>query len=171
MGHRAFVGPLLAILLVGFVAGFGSQAVAQQDTPAATPAGEAGDVGISFEPFAITPVETLPAAPALLILGRDRLEPGGVNVVPPDPGLGLIAVETGVGQITVEAPIVVTRAGTGGESGTQETIPANTPFTVGPGDSFIWPPNAGGVVRNEGSEPTTAIVSAILPQEMATPSS
>jgi hypothetical protein len=123
MRQGAFLGTLLAVLLVGLVARFGSQAIAQQGTPTATPAGEARDVGISFEPFAITPVESLSAAPARLLLGRDRLEPGEVNVVPPGPELGLIAVATGIGQITIAASIVVTRAGTGGEPGPQETTP------------------------------------------------
>jgi hypothetical protein len=166
---RRFDIPLSIVGLVFIgVVGFGVEPdiLAQE----ATPAGETGaEEGVSFELFALAPVQTLPPAPASIILGRDRIEPGALHVVAPDLGLGLIYAETGTTIVRVEAAVVVTRAGSGGEPGPQEEIAADTEFTFGPGDSFVWPPNVGGEARNEGTEPATAIVSIIYPDEPATP--
>jgi hypothetical protein len=137
--------------------------VAAQD---ATPEGMNGTEGVSFVPLAFAGVESLPPAPAGIVLSRYRIEPGAAQRTDAaDPSLALIYMESGTGTIRLEAPVVVMR----GASGAQEEISANTDFALEPGDSFTWPPHVAGEARNEGDEPVTAIVVVILADEGATP--
>jgi hypothetical protein len=70
---------------------------------------------------------------------------------------------SGTLTFTIDAPMTVAR---GVEAGTPiptepEAIPANTEFTLSDGDSALFPPNAGGEVRNDGDEEATAWVTNV----------
>jgi hypothetical protein len=73
----------------------------------------------------------------------------------------------------IDAPMTVAR---GVSAGTPvptepEEIPANTEFTMSDGDSALFPPNAGGEVRNDGAEDAVAWVTnvALFSNEASTP--
>jgi quercetin dioxygenase-like cupin family protein len=50
-------------------------------------------------------------------------------------------------------------------------VAAGTEFIVGPGESFIWPPNVAGELRNDGPEPAVQLLAFLFPteEEAATP--
>jgi quercetin dioxygenase-like cupin family protein len=136
-----------------------SSVVAEEATPA----------GVSFESLAVASVEVLPPTPAAIVLQRYRLEPGASQSVgASDPSFALIYGESGTGTIRLEASVLVRRAGEATATLAEpEEVPANTDFAIEPGDSFPWPPNVAGVVRNDGAEPVTALVVLVSPQEDA----
>ena len=163
MRHHAFFMAVV-IIVVGALMSIStlSKVVAQDATPEGMIAAE----GVSFVPLAFAAVETLPSAPAGIVLSRYQIEPGAAQRTDAaDPSLALVYQECGTGTIRLEAPVVVTR----GASGAQEEIPANTDFALEPGDSFTWPPHVAGEARNEGDEPVTGLVVVIVPDEGATP--
>ena len=134
---------------------------AQDATPAAA--------GTTVEVVAAGESATLPSAPVDIVLLRFRTPPGVVDVVPADdPALGLIYVESGQLTVTLTAPVVVVRAGTLATPGAGEPVAAGTQVVLGPGDSFVGPPNSGGEFRNDGAEELGLLVAAVAPQEGGT---
>jgi hypothetical protein len=69
-----------------------------------------------------------------------------------DASVGLNLVESGELTLRLEAAVTVTRT-TG-----PEEVAAGTEFTLGPGESFIWPPNVAGELRNDGPEPAVQLL-------------
>jgi Cupin domain len=107
-----------------------------------------------------------PAGPVRLALLRFTNEPGSVYTgTEDDPSVGLILVESGEMTVRIDGPVTITRA-----SGPEE-VAAGTEFTLGPGESFLWPPNVAGEVRNDGQEPAVTLVTYLAPaeEEAATP--
>jgi hypothetical protein len=163
MRHRASFLSVAIIVLAALMSISLLSSVTAQD---ATPEQMIGAEGVSFVPLAFAAVETLPPAPAGVVLSRYQIEPGAAQRSDAaDPSLALVYQESGTGTIRLEAPVVVTR----GDSGAQEEISANTDFTLEPGDSFLWPPHVAGEARNDGDEPVIALVVVVLPDESATP--
>jgi hypothetical protein len=154
---------LLAVLLAG------STSVHAQE---ATPSAETGvPEGITFEAADLGTVEEFPAGPATVTLFRLRVEPGAGLTFPPEPGLGLHVVESGALTIgNFSADVAVTRAAPAGSSepGTREILPAGEETTLGPGDSFVFPPVAGGW-RNDGPDAVVFTVVLIDPVGGAAP--
>jgi hypothetical protein len=161
--HRlAFLISLAVVLSSMVVSGSRLTADAQE----ATPEGQMLAEGVSVLLLAGAPGMSLPSSPATVLLTRYEIEPGASQVSDAsDPGLALIYQESGTGTIRLEAPVTVTR----GATGAQEEVPANTDFSLAPGDSFAWPPYVAGEARNDGTETVQALVVVIVPEETATP--
>ena len=68
-------------------------------------------------------------------------------------------MESGEVTVRLEGAVTVTRA-TG-----PEEVAAGTAFTLGPGESFVWPANVHGEVRNDGQEPAVTLVTYLAPAE------
>jgi mannose-6-phosphate isomerase-like protein (cupin superfamily) len=163
-----FMGGLMIILVGLLGAGYGIGTIAHEGTPASDMT--AG--GVIFEPLAFGSVATVPAAPASFQLARARIEPGGHISVPANgPGLALFYVESGTLTCSATTSTNVMRAAMLATPEVQpfEEVAAGTEFTVGPGDSFIGLPNAGGEFRNEGAEDVVLLVADLHPETAGTP--
>jgi len=151
----------------------GPRAVAQDATPAA---GDEELAGVTFEPVAISAGVTLPS-PADLVLVRISIEPGAsLPSDAGDPSLAVVLVEEGELTVELDAPIQITRSGAfatsiataeaGGEfAAPEETIPAGETATLGVGDVGYFPPNIGGEIRNDGTEPAVGLAFIVEPSE------
>jgi hypothetical protein len=73
-------------------------------------------------------------------------------------------VEQGTLTVRNTVPAVVTRA-----SQDQETLPADTAFTMGPGDSTVSGPRSGGALRNDGTGEVTLLAAIFWPVGAGTP--
>jgi quercetin dioxygenase-like cupin family protein len=148
--------------------------VAQSGTPMA----EGMPPGVTAQPLGGGHVDTLPAAPADLVLIRFTLAPGAsMPIDPNDPSLALAYIESGTLTVQFASPLTVTRASamnamaTPGASGmpATEQIPAGTTGTLQAGDSVIGPPNVGGTLSNAGTAPVVVLTAIISPSTMGTP--
>ncbi len=170
------VSLLAVVLLGGFAVGRLSVATAAQE---GTPPADEFEIpeGVAFEPLAFGTAEELPAAPADLVLIRYTIDPeAGFPIEEDDPGVALVYVESGALTIQIEAPIQVTRAATieafatpeaveeGALPGPEE-VAAGTEVTLEAGDSVVIPPNVGGEIRNDGTEPVEGLVALVAPPE------
>ncbi len=165
---------LVVVVLLGAMA-LGAQppAVAQEATPAAEESME----GIGYEALAFATALTLPSTGELAIT-RVSLEPGtGLPIEEGDPSYALAVIESGELTIVQDDPLMVTRAGAldaamgeAEESGAfipeTEEIAAGQEVTIGEGDAVLFPPNASGELRNDGDEPTVALVVFVGPPTM-----
>ena len=157
---------LVSVVVLGLTVLVGSRTPvsAQDATPEASETGVAE--GITFELTSFGTVDTLPS-PATVDLYQVTVEPGASAFFPEnDPSLGLHVVESGtltIGRFT--ADVVVTRAASMGTPGAQaqEIVPVGTDATLGPGDSFVFPPFVAGEWRNDSSEPVVFTVVLIYP--------
>jgi hypothetical protein len=107
-----------------------------------------------------------PTAPVELAVLRFTNDPGSVYAgSADDPSAGLILVESGEVTVRLEGPATITRA-TG-----PEEVAAGTEFTLGSGESFLWPPYVAGELRNDGQEPAVTLLAYLAPveEEAATP--
>ena len=142
-------------------------AIAQEATPSAQ---EFMPEGVSFEPLGGATGLALPS-PGDLFMARFTIEPGaGFPIDPGDPTYALAFIERGQLTVRVDGPLTVTRAEAMGEAEAEEgftpateTIPAGQDVTIGAGDSALFPPNAGGEVRNDGQEPVVVIAALVGP--------
>ena len=151
-----------ALVAVLFVVGFmavvtrGVSGLAQEASPApfATPGpGEfslgPGQIG---RDLAAGQLADLPPAPVFIAISRITSAPGSaLSIAADDAAAALILVESGMGTWRLEGPVMITRT-TG-----QEEIAAGMEFTLGPGESFVWPPNVAGESHNTGSEPVVTL--------------
>jgi hypothetical protein len=104
--------------------------------------------------------------PAFIAIYRFTNAPGSVYTSSADdPGIALITVESGAPTWRLEKSVTITRT-TG-----PEDVAAGTDFTLGPGESFVWPGYVAGELRNDGPEPAVTLVAFLAPAqvEMATP--
>ena len=147
-----------SVMAVGLQAGV----VAQE----ATPVTEVTLEGATIEAGAFAPVPGFPSERAEIGILRVRFTPGGRLLVPPDdPGMAMHFLDSGSMTIHFSAPVVVVR----GEAQTQETIPADTTFTLQAGDAFIAPSPSGGEYRNDRPEDAVMWFAPVGPVEAATP--
>ncbi len=165
---------LVSVLVVMLLGGLSVATAAQEGTP---PAEEFAPEGVTFEPLAFGTTEELPAAPADLLLARFALDPGASFPIDEnDPSVVLVYVESGEFTFRVEAPIQVTRAATieafatpgAVEEGVlpeTEEVAAGTEFTLAAGDSFVYPPNVAGEIRNDGTERAVGLGAFVAPPE------
>jgi hypothetical protein len=91
--------------------------------------------------------------------------------VPPDPGLALIYVEQGALTVSSAEPVVVVRGAALVTPGAQaqEPIPAETEFTLVPGDSFVNPWPSGRDFRNAETEDGVTLIALVSPVMTGTP--
>jgi len=159
------------VLLLGIMAlSVQPVAVAQE----ATPAGEEME-GITFEPVTFASGVDLTGLSELLVV-RIGLEPGRALPIDPDPGVGILLVESGTVTVQVEAPMTVTRGAglgeamaaaeeTGDFSTLMESIAAGEAVTLASGDAAYIPGSVAGEIRNEGQEPAVALGFLVVPPE------
>ena len=147
---------LLALAAAGRV---GPAAVAQEGTPPA--GGFEIAPGVTAEALAFAPGQEAPS------LYRLTFAPGVTYRVDPAPDISLVYVEAGALTATLDAPVTITRAEATDAPG--EAVAAGTEFTLAAGDYAAFPPLVGGEVRNDGQEPASVVVAAIVPSAMATP--
>ena len=159
--HRVVL-VLSAVVLVGSLAVWNFSANAQ--APFATPGpGEfelvPGQIGRGL---ASGRLENPPPGPLQLELLRFTNYPGSVFTTPEtDPTAALILVESGEVTVRLAKPVTITRT-TG-----PEEVAAETDFTLGPGESFVWAPFVAGEVRNDGQEPAVTLVAFMASAEGA----
>lgn len=161
---RRFIVSLsvIVVVLVGSVVAWGADTRAQE--PFATPGpGEfelvPGQIG---HELASGLLAEPPAAPVYLALLRFTSEPGSVVTTPTeDPTAALILVESGEVTVRLQEPVVITRT-----TGSEEAA-AETDFTLGPGESFVWPPHVASELRIDGQEPAVTLVAFLAPAEGA----
>jgi hypothetical protein len=105
--------------------------------------------------------EKPPEGPLHMGLLRVTNDPGSVSSGggPDDPTGALILVESGAVTVRLEEPATITRT-TG-----PEEVPANTDFTLGPGESFVWEPFVVGEIRNDGQEPAVTFAAFLAPAD------
>ena len=105
--------------------------------------------------------EKPPAGPLHMGLLRITSDPGTVSSGggPDDPTGALILVESGAVTVRLEEPATITRT-TG-----PEEVAADTDFTLGPGESFVWEPFVVGEVRNDGQEPAVTFAAFLAPAD------
>ena len=152
---------LALVVLLGLVATMGRSSTAQEafSTPGADEFELApGQIG---RELASGRFEAAPAAPLHMGLLRVTNDPGSVSSGggPDDPTGALILVESGAVTVRLEEPATITRA-TG-----PEEVPADTDFTLGPGESFVWEPFVVGEVRNDGQEPAVTFAAFLAPAD------
>jgi len=162
---------LVVVVLLGIMAlSVHPVAVAQE----ATPAGEEME-GITFEPVTFASGVDLTGLSELLVV-RIGLEPGRALPIDPDPGVGILLVESGTVTVQVEAPMTVTRGAglgeamaaaeeTGDFSTLMESIAAGEAVTLSSGDAAYIPGSVAGEIRNEGQEPAVALGFLVVPPE------
>ena len=163
--RRGSVIALLISLMLATVAiqGMPLSTRAQDATP---PSGQQAGApeGVTFVTLASGSIEVLTPGTANLVLGRIKLDPGATLPFDPnDPSVDLVYMTGGTLTFRIDAPMTVAR---GVSVGTPvptepEEIAANTEFTMSDGDSALFPPNAGGEVRNDGDEEATAWVTNV----------
>ena len=169
------LGPLVALfLLCLLVAGRAAAVAAQEGTPAAEEM--APPEGVSFEPLTAVQGVALPN-PGDLVVVRIGIEAGSsLPSDPNDPSLGLFLVEAGEVTVNIDAPLRVTRAGSfapalataeagGAFVSPEETAAARETVTLRVGDVALFPPNAGGEIRNDGAEPAVGLGFLVVPPE------
>ena len=160
---------VIAAVLAGWVA-LGRPAVgtvAQEGTPAAE---EMLPPGVAAAFLAGGPIAELPQRPGYLVLVRLTVEPGAVLPADPnDPTFALIYVESGTLTVRAEAALPIARATPGAEFPVEEELAAGTELTLGPGDSFVVPPNVHGELRNDGAAPAVLLMGLAVPAEAGAP--
>lgn len=141
---------LMLVLAVAFtvfvgLAGIGpAREISAQETFATPGPGEfelvPGQIGRELASGLVTEP---PAAPVALSLLRFANAPGSVFTgTADDPSVGLILVESG-----------------------PEDAPAGTEFTLGAGESFVWPSFVAGELRNDEPEPALTLLAYLAPAE------
>ncbi|HEU5434512.1 MAG TPA: hypothetical protein VFU81_22760 [Thermomicrobiales bacterium] len=168
-GVVAIIGMLLGLAALGVTFHAGAQ-VTPGDIrpPGALPDYERGEsVFTDATPvsLAVGLIPAYPPLPAAIALQRVVIAPGGVIATPgDDPRLVIVVVEQGALTVRNTVPVVVTRA-----TQQQETLPADTPVTLGPGDAFLSPAHSGGDLRNLGTAEVRILAGILLPLPAATP--
>ena len=168
MRRMPVLSSVVAVVLLAVVSlSAQPHAFAQEATPAAED--EMMPEGLSFEALGYGTSESLPAAPAEFALIRIGLEPGAVLPLDAeDPTVGLVYVESGAVTFNVSAAMTVLHAAGEGTPFPTETeeMAASADFTVAAGDSFVFPANVGGELRNDGAEPASILVVNLSPPMM-----
>jgi quercetin dioxygenase-like cupin family protein len=166
---RSFVLLVVLLTLLGSL----GPAAAQDATPPSAPAAGTPEP-VAFRTLAAGSMDILAPGTANLGFGRVNLAPGAsVPFDPNDPSAVLVYIASGTATFNVEAEMTVARAARAGTPvpPEPEAISAGTEFTLSDGDSALFPPNAAGEVRNDGTEDAVAWVTnvALFTSEASTP--
>ena len=151
-------GALAALLLA---AAKPPTALAAQDaSPAATPTGATGAVGITVQPIGAGQPA---AAPGLeLTLRRLTIAPGGRLPAHSHPGTVLFFVEAGTSVYRVLGGTAqVTRAAAGGTPAPAEAIPVGTEVILNPGDWVFADGDPSDDSRNDGTDDYVALIAGL----------
>jgi quercetin dioxygenase-like cupin family protein len=148
----ALLIPLVFTLLAS--QGMNPSTSAQDATPPSDQQAGAPE-GVTFVTLASGTIDVLSPGTANIAFGRVRVAPGAtVPFDPTDPSVDLVYIGSGTLTLRVDAPMSVARAAQAGTPVPMEPedIAAGTEFTMGEGDSALFPPNASGELRNDGEE-------------------
>ena len=159
-----FIAFIAALLLVLSTPGF---VLAQEASPVAEDRPE----GVSLVTLAEGVIDQLPPGPAEIGFARLTFAPGTSIDLDPEPGAAFIAVESGTFTFTMTTVVQVAGVVVAGTPVATRLTTAGVAFTVGPGESVVFPAFAEGVVRNDGPEPVVALAVFMGPpaDAMATP--
>ena len=159
--RRFIISLSIAVVLLGLVATMGWSATAQEAF--STPGPDEFEVAPGQIGRELTSgrFEKPPEGPLHVGLLRFTADPGSVvsGGGPDDPTGILVLVESGTVTVRLEEPATISRT-TG-----PEEVAANTDFTLGPGESFVWEPFVVGEVRNDGPEPAVTITAFLAPAD------
>ena len=152
---RVFAFLVVVLTLLG---SFGTAPAQEATPPAGTPE------PATFRALAAGLIEVLEPSTANVVLGRISLQPGAsIPFDETDPSALLVYMASGELTLRVDAAITVARAvGAGGTPTPPEDVAADTEFTLGEGDSVLFPGTMAGEVRNAGTEQATAWVVDIV---------
>jgi len=161
---------VLVVLLVAVIPLLLSPVALAQET---TPEGVTSQAGT----VAGGTIEILAPGTASLGLGYITLEPGdSFPFDPNDPSAVLVYMTFGELIFRVDSAMTVARGRGSVDAWTPvptepEDVTANTEFTLGEGDSALFPPAISGEVRNDGEEEAEmwVVTVAVLDEEAATP--
>jgi hypothetical protein len=158
MRWRSLVALLIMVAVAtGLVRGLPPSAQAQDATPAAPQAGT--PEAATFRAVAAGFIEVLAPSTANVVLGRISLAPGAsIPFDPADPSAILVYISSGELTFRVDVPMSVARAAGVGTPTPPEAVAADTEFTLGEGDSALFPGTMAGQVRNPGTDAATAWV-------------
>lgn len=134
----------------------------------ASPVAEGMPEGVSFAVLAEGVIEQLPPGPTEIGLARLTFAPGTRIDLDPEPGAAFIAVESGTFTFTMTSVVEVAGVLVAGTPVATRVTTAGVAFTVGPGESVVFPAFAEGAVRNDGPEPVVALSLFMGPPEDAT---
>ena len=156
---RGFAFLVVLLTLLGSL----GAATAQEATPPAEQAAGTPEPA-TFRALAAGLIEVLEPSTANVVLGRMSLQPGAsIPFDETDPSALLVYMSSGELTFRVDAAITVARAGgAGGTPTPPEDVAADTEFTLGEGDSVLFPGTMAGEVRNAGTEQATAWVVDIV---------
>lgn len=162
MVWRTFTRPLIILVLAILVLGVGRAALAQEDY---MKMGESVFTDATPTLLADGPVSAFPSDPAGVALQRVHIAPGGqIDTPADDPRLVLLTVEQGTITVRNTVAATVTR-----QNGEQETIPAETDYTMTAGDAYLSPAGSGGSLRNTGTDEAILLAAIVYPAPSATP--
>jgi quercetin dioxygenase-like cupin family protein len=154
----AFIAALLLVLSTpGLV-------LAQEASPVAEGMAE----GVSLAVLAEGVIDELPPGPMEIGFARLTFAPGTRIDLDPEPGAAFIAVESGTFTFTMTTVVQVAGVLVAGTPVATRVTTAGVAFTVGPGESVVFPAFAEGEVRNDGPEPVVALAVFLGPPEDAT---
>ena len=154
---------VISVVLLGVVVLASTNSATAQE---ALKRGESVFTDATAEVLAVGTVSSFPSAPAELALQRVRIAPGGhIDTPGDDQRVALIYVERGTLTVRNTVDTVVTRGAAMGTPGAeaQEAIPAETEFTMTAGDANLSPADAGGELRNDGTEEVILLAGLIVP--------
>ncbi len=156
---RVFAFLVVLLTLLGSL----GAATAQEATPPTEQAAGTPEPA-TFRALAAGSIEVLEPSTANAVLGRMSLQPGAsIPFDETDPSALLVYMASGELTFRVDEAMTVARAGGGGGTPTPpEDVVADTEFTLGEGDSALFPGAMAGEVRNAGTEEATAWVVDIV---------
>ena len=110
-------------------------------------------------------VATWPAEATGIALQRVQLAPGGqIDTPADDPRLVLLTVEQGTITVRNTVDVTVTR-----QNGDQETVPAETEYTMSAGEAYLSPARSGGTLRNDSTDEAILLAAIVYPTEESMP--
>lgn len=113
--------------------------------------------GVTLDVIANGMVASLPDDADQMLLMRFVIEPGATIPVEPDSSrVALFETEHGEITVTVDGEASISRATA--EPGVTETMAADTPFTLQPGDAATFPAGLKGELQNAGEDSVTLLV-------------
>lgn len=164
MRRTSFFVTLLAIALLGWgaAAHVPSGVAAQEASPPAQDAGQMPP-GITFQPLGYADVPEMPL-PGFAVMVRVTIAPGAsLPGDPSDPEFTFLYVESGALTVNADKPLTIMRAAAMAVDGAPEAAVASTDVSLATGDSLGFPPNTGGVLRNDGTDSAVVLLVNIVP--------
>ncbi len=154
---------VISVVLLGVVALASTNSATAEEVALR---GESVFTDATSEVLAVGTVPAFPSSPAELALQRVRIAPGGhIDTPGDDQRVTLIYIERGTLTVRNTVDTMVTRGAAMGTPGAeaQDTIAAETEFTMTAGDANLSPASTGGELRNDGTEDVMLLAALIVP--------